>query len=426
MKVLVIGNGGREHSIIWKLSKSPNVEKIYCTIGNAGIFKQAEVLNIDVNDFGSLSYFATQKKIDYTFVGPEVPLAKGIVDYFNSKNLKIFGPSKKGAMLESSKAFAKDFMKKYGIRTAEYSAFDDFKSAHNFLKSWEDNKKIVVKADGLAAGKGVVMCQNKQEAEDAVKAMMQDKVFGDSGTKIVFEEWLEGEEVSVLVFTDGKHFSIMPPAQDHKRVGDGDTGLNTGGMGAYAPAPIATPELIKSINDDILPKILTGFQKEKIDYKGVLYIGFMIVKGQPYVLEFNCRFGDPETEAILPLLETDLSDIVVHILEGRLNEIDIKWSNKASVCVVLSSGGYPEKYDTGIPIYGLDKISEDEAIVFHAGTAKDLENEPVTSGGRVIAMTSVAEDIKSAIYKVYKAVEKVKFMKMHYRKDIAQRALKNG
>jgi len=270
------------------------------------------------------------------------------------------------------------------------------------------------------------MCQNKEEAEIAIKEMMQDKAFGDAGEKIVFEEWLEGEEVSVLSFTDGKSFSIMPPAQDHKRVGDGDTGLNTGGMGAYAPAPIATPELMKNIKADILPKILTGFQKENIDYKGILYIGFMIVKGQPYVLEFNCRFGDPETEVILPLLETDLSDIVVHILEGKLNEIDIKWSNKYAVCVVLSSGGYPEKYDTGIPIYGLDKISEDEAIIFHAGTAKDLENEPLTAGGRVLVLTSVADSIKLAIDKVYKSVEKVKFLKMHYRKDIAQRALKNG
>ncbi|MFA7675118.1 MAG: phosphoribosylamine--glycine ligase [Endomicrobiia bacterium] len=427
MKVLVIGNGGREHSIVWKLSKSPNVEKIYCTIGNAGIFKQAEILNIDASDFISLSYFVIQNKIDYTFVGPEVPLAKGIVDYFHSKNLKIFGPSKKAALLESSKSFAKDFMKNYSIPTAKYFAFDDFKLAQDFLKTcWEDNKKIVVKADGLAAGKGVVMCQNKEEAEIAIKEMMQDKAFGDAGEKIVFEEWLEGEEVSVLSFTDGKSFSIMPPAQDHKRVGDGDTGLNTGGMGAYAPAPIATPELMKNIKADILPKILTGFQKENIDYKGILYIGFMIVKGQPYVLEFNCRFGDPETEVILPLLETDLSDIVVHILEGKLNEIDIKWSNKYAVCVVLSSGGYPEKYDIGIPIYGLDKISEDDAIIFHAGTAKDLENEPLTAGGRVLVLTSVADSIKLAIDKVYKSVEKVKFLKMHYRKDIAQRALKNG
>ncbi|MFA7074750.1 MAG: phosphoribosylamine--glycine ligase, partial [Endomicrobiaceae bacterium] len=264
------------------------------------------------------------------------------------------------------------------------------------------------------------------EAEDAVKAIMQDKTFGDSGTKIVFEEWLDGQEVSVLAFTDGKTFSVMPPAQDHKRIGDGDRGLNTGGMGAYAPAPLATPELMEKINSDILPKILSGLQKENIDYKGVLYIGFMIVQGEPYVLEFNCRFGDPETEAILPLLETDLSDIFVNTIEGRLGEVNIKWSDKSAVCVVLSSGGYPEKYDTGIPIYGLDKISEDDAIVFHAGTAKDLENEPVTAGGRVVALTSVADDIKSAIDKVYKAVEKVKFMKMYYRKDIAQRALKNG
>ena len=426
MKFLVIGNGAREHSIIWKLSKSPGVEKIYCTVGNAGIFKQAEIINIEPNDFFALSRFVINNKIDYTIVGPEVPLANGIVDYFNNKDLKIFGPTKQGTMLESSKSFAKDFMKKHDIPTARYFSFGDLKSALNFLdKSW-DKEKIVVKADGLAAGKGVIMCNTKKQAEEAVKEMMQDKVFGNAGEKVVFEEWLEGEEVSVLVFTDGKSFSIMPAAQDHKRIGEGDTGLNTGGMGAYAPAPVATQELIEDIKMNIMPKILQGLKKENIIYKGILYIGFMLVKGEPYVLEFNCRFGDPETEAVLPLLETDLADIIVHVIDEKLDEINIKWSDKASVCVVLSSGGYPENYEKGIPIYGTDDISEDEAIVFHAGTKKDLENEPVTSGGRVFAVTAVAENINLAIDKVYKAVSKIKFHKMYYRKDIAQRALKNG
>ena len=344
MKFLVIGNGGREHAIVWKLAQSHKVDKIYCTLGNAGISKQAEIVNIKVDDFENLSKFAIENKIDYTFVGPEVPLALGIVDFFNAKSLKIFGPSKKGALLEASKSFAKDFMRKYNIPTAQYHTFTDFNSAKTFLENeWEENKKVVVKADGLAAGKGVVMCHNRQEALVAIKEMMQDKSFGSAGDKIIFEQWLEGQETSILAFVDGKHFSIMPAAQDHKRVNDGDKGLNTGGMGAYAPAPVATPELLKQVKEQVMPNIMNGLQKENIDYKGILYIGFMVDNGKPYVLEFNCRFGDPETQIILPLLETDLADIVEHIIAGTLNEIDIKWSNKSAVCVVLASGGYPEK-----------------------------------------------------------------------------------
>ncbi|MDD3730630.1 MAG: phosphoribosylamine--glycine ligase, partial [Endomicrobiaceae bacterium] len=325
MKVLVVGNGGREHAIVWKLSQSSKIQKIYCTIGNSGIEKLAETVKIKSDDINSLAAFAAKENIDYTFVGPEVPLALGIVDYFKEKNLKIFGPSKKGAMLEASKSFSKNFMKKYEIPTAEYASFEDFKQAKDFLDKWPEDKKIVVKADGLAAGKGVVMCQNRKEALNAAEQMMLSKAFGDSGTKIVFEEWLEGEEVSVLLFTDGKFFEIMPPAQDHKRIGEKDTGLNTGGMGAYAPAPIATEKLLKDIKENIVPKILEGLQKEKIDYKGVLYIGFMIVKDRPYVLEFNCRFGDPETQVILPLLKTDLFDIMANTVNGTLGDLKIDW-----------------------------------------------------------------------------------------------------
>ena len=424
MKALVIGNGGREHAIIWKLAQSPKIEKIYSTIGNAGIQKQAEIINIKVDDFEALAEFVEKNKIDFTFVGPEVPLALGIVDFFNSKNLKIFGPSKKGAMLEASKSFAKDFMKKYNVPTAEYNVFTDFDKAYEFLNKQPEDKKLVVKADGLAAGKGVVMCQNRQQAIEAVKEIMQNKTFGSAGDKIIFEQWLQGQETSVLVFVDGNHFSIMPAAQDHKRVGDGDTGLNTGGMGAYAPAPVATEELLKQIKEKIMPNILDGLKKENIEYKGILYIGFMVDNGKPYVLEFNCRFGDPETQVILPLLETDLVDIVEHTIEGTLNKLDIKWSNKSAVCVVLASGGYPEKYDKNIKIFGLDTIKEDEAIVFHAGTKKTEKGDIVTSGGRVLVLTSIAENIKAAIDKVYKVIPKVNFDKMHYRKDIAQRALK--
>ena len=359
MKFLVIGNGGREHAIIWKLAQSPKVEKIYCTLGNAGISNQAEIINIKVDDFDGLVKFATENKIDYTFVGPEVPLALGIVDIFNANGLKIFGPSKRGALLEASKSFAKDFMQKYNIPTAQYHTFKDFNSAKNFLEtSWPENKKIVVKADGLAAGKGVIMCQNRQEALLALKEIMQDKSFGTAGNTIIFEEWLEGQETSVLVFVDGNHFSIMPPAQDHKRVGDGDTGLNTGGMGAYAPAPIATQELLNKVKQEIMPNIINGLHKENIDYKGILYIGFMVDNGNPYVLEFNCRFGDPETQVILPLLETDLVDIVENVIAGTLDKIEIKWSKKSAVCVVLASGGYPEEYEKNIKIYGLDNIKK--------------------------------------------------------------------
>jgi phosphoribosylamine--glycine ligase len=425
MKFLVIGNGGREHAIIWKLAQSPKVEKIYCTLGNAGISNQAEIINIKVDDFDGLVKFATENKIDYTFVGPEVPLALGIVDIFNANGLKIFGPSKRGALLEASKSFAKDFMQKYNIPTAQYHTFTDFNLAKNFLEtSWPEDKKVVVKADGLAAGKGVIMCKNRQEALLALKEIMQDKSFGTAGNTIIFEEWLEGQETSVLVFVDGKHFSIMPAAQDHKRVGDGDTGLNTGGMGAYAPAPIATQELLNKVKQKIMPDIINGLHKENIDYKGILYIGFMVDNGNPYVLEFNCRFGDPETQVILPLLETDLVDIVENVIAGTLDKIEIKWSKKSAVCVVLASGGYPEKYEKNIKICGLDNIKENEAIVFHAGTKKDETGNILTSGGRVLVLTSIADDIKSAIDKVYSVISKVNFDKMHYRKDIAQRALK--
>ena len=424
MKALVIGNGGREHAIIWKLAQSSKIDKIYSTLGNAGIQKQAEIVNINVDDFEALEKFATENKIDFTFVGPEVPLALGIVDFFNSKKLKIFGPSKKGAMLEASKSFAKDFMQKYNVPTAEYNVFTDFDRAYQYLNGLPEDKKIVVKADGLAAGKGVVMCQNRQQAIKALKDIMQDKTFGNAGNKIIFEQWLQGQETSVLVFVDGKHFSIMPAAQDHKRVGDGDTGLNTGGMGAYAPAPVATEQLLKQVKEQIMPNILNGLQKENREYKGILYIGFMVDDGKPYVLEFNCRFGDPETQVILPLLETDLVDIVEHTIDGTLDKIDIKWSKKAAVCVVLASGGYPEKYEKNIKISGLDTVREDEAIIFHAGTKINENGDVVTSGGRVLVLTALAENIKAAIDKVYKVIPKINFDKMHYRKDIAQRALK--
>jgi len=424
MKVLVIGNGGREHAIIWKLAQSPKVDKIYCTLGNAGISKQAEIIDIKVDDFEKLAKFAQENKIDFTFVGPEVPLAGGITDFFNLKNLKVFGPSKKGAMLEASKSFAKDFMKKYNVPTAEYNVFTDFNKALDFLNKQPEDKKLVVKADGLAAGKGVIMCQNRQQAVNAVKEIMQDKSFGSAGDKIVFEQWLNGQETSVLVFVDGKHFSIMPAAQDHKRVGDGDTGLNTGGMGAYAPAPVATEKLLKQVKEQIMPNIINGLQKENIDYKGILYIGFMVDNGNPYVLEFNCRFGDPETQVILPLLKTDLVDIVEHTINQTLDEIDIKWEDKATVCVVLASGGYPEKHEKNIEIFGLDTITENEAIIFHAGTKKNENGKIVTSGGRVLVVTAISDDIKSAIDKAYKVIPKIKFDKMHYRKDIGQRALK--
>jgi phosphoribosylamine--glycine ligase len=424
MKVLVVGSGGREHAICWKLLQSLRIEKVYCAPGNGGISQIAESVDISVTSFAKLADFVKANDIDFTFVGPEVPLSLGIVDYFKEKNLKIIGPSKDAARLESSKIYSKEFMHKYGIPTAQYNSFSNVDYALKFLETWETSKKVVVKADGLAAGKGVYMCNGRQEAINAVKQMMNGKVLGDAGSNIIIEEYIDGPELSYLVFTDGKTYSVMPASQDHKRIDDNDQGLNTGGMGAYAPAPLAMQELNKKVEDMIIGKVINGIKTEKLDYKGVLYVGIIMNGSVPYVLEFNCRFGDPETQAVLALLDTDFVDICQVILDEKLAELKINWKKEFSVCVVLASSGYPGNFQKGFEIKGLDNIKDKDTIVFHAGTK--LENGKfITSGGRVMDVVSTASDIKSAIDKVYSNVCKVNFDGVHYRKDIARRAL-NG
>ncbi|MCA6071203.1 MAG: phosphoribosylamine--glycine ligase [Endomicrobium sp.] len=422
MNLLVIGSGGREHAICWRFAKSSKVDKIYCAPGNSGISQIAESADIAADDFAKLADFVKANKIDFTFVGPEVPLSLGIVDYFQTKGLKIVGPSKNAARLESSKIYSKEFMLKYGIPTARYNNFANVGDALKFLESWEENKKVVVKADGLASGKGVYVCNGREDAKNAVKQMMSEKVLGDAGTSVIVEEYISGQELSYLMFTDGVSYSMMPASQDHKRIYDGNRGPNTGGMGAYAPAPLATDNVSKKV-DAIACKVIDGIKSEQLDYKGVLYIGIIMNDDSPYVLEFNCRFGDPETQAVLPLLDTDLTDICMAILNQKLSNITVSWKKEFSVCVVLASGGYPGSFKKGFEIKGIENINDKSTMVFHAGT-KFENGKFVTSGGRVLGITSVANNIKDAIDKVYVNVKLICFEDMYYRRDIAWESFK--
>jgi phosphoribosylamine---glycine ligase len=424
MKILVVGSGGREHALCWKIKRSSMTEEIYCAPGNAGIAQIARCVPLNAGDFPGLADFVKKKGIDLTVVGPEVPLAAGIVDYFKSRGLEIFGPDKKAANLEASKVFAKDIMKKYGVPTASYNVFSNTADALEFLKGVPIEKKLVVKADGLAAGKGVIICAKRQEAEDAVRQIMADKVFGSAGSEVVIEEFLEGEEVSVQIFLDGSSYSIMAAAQDHKRADDNDEGPNTGGMGAYAPAPLFDSALREKTEKKIIAPLIEGLKKEGIDYRGVLYIGLMVDRGEPWVLEFNCRFGDPETEVVLPLLETDLVEIMLKINAKQLDKIKLNWYNKSAACVVLASGGYPGNFEKGKEILGLEAaVARKDTVVFHAGTSS-AGNKTVTSGGRVLVVTSLGPDLRGAVSRAYDAAAKISFDKMHYRKDIAQKAFK--
>jgi phosphoribosylamine--glycine ligase len=425
MNILVVGSGGREHAVCFQFSKSRRVKKIYCAPGNAGTSQVAENLDILANDFGKLAAFARANRVDFTFVGPEIPLSLGIVDYFQSEGLEIIGPPKVAARLESSKIYSKEFMRKYDIPTARYKSSEDIDEALKFLENFEPQKKIVIKASGLAAGKGVYICNEKEEAKKIVRQLMSDKILGDAGASVVMEEYMDGHELSYLIFTDGISYSVMPVSQDHKRLNDNDDGPNTGGMGAYAPASLGTDELNKRVEDTIIRKVIYGIKSEKFDYRGILYIGIVVSNFTPYVLEFNCRFGDPETQAILPLLNTDLTDICLAILSKSLSSIDIKWKRKFSVCVVISSGGYPGKFKKNFEIEGIEKISDKNTVIFHAGT-KLKSGKCFTSGGRVLGITSVADNIKSAVCKVYESVGMVCFKNMHYRRDIAWRALDDG
>ena len=421
MKVLVIGGGGREHALAWKIAQSPLVTKLYCAPGNPGIAAHAECYDSPVSNLDALLSFALLRKIDLTVVGPEDPLSRGIVDLFESKGLKVFGPSKAAAQLEASKAFAKRIMDTYGIPTAKHAAFADVDAAIAYVR--EQGAPIVIKADGLAAGKGVTVARTETEAIDAVRAMMSDKVFGDAGSRVVIEECLVGEEASILAFCDGRTVVPMVPSQDHKPAYDGDTGPNTGGMGAYAPAPVVPKEMLPEIVRTVLQPCVDGMAAEGAPYKGVLYAGLMMTAQGPKVIEFNCRFGDPETQVVLPLLASDIVPVLLACCDGTLDRAPIEWSNDACVSVVMASGGYPGAFAKGMPITGIDIAERDEAVkVFHAGTKRGGD-AVVTNGGRVLNVTAIGPDIRRAIVSAYDAVSHIHFANAHYRADIGKKAL---
>ncbi|WP_058484842.1 phosphoribosylamine--glycine ligase [Defluviitalea phaphyphila] len=416
MKVLVIGGGGREHAIVWKLSQSKKISKIYCAPGNAGIEELAECVNIKATDIEALVDFAYNEQINFTIVGMDDPLMLGVVDKFEEKGLKIFGPNKKAALIEGSKAFAKELMKKYNIPTANYEVFTDYKAAIEYA----NNQKlpIVVKADGLALGKGVIICNTYKEAEEAIYEIMENKKFGEAGNKIVIEEFLTGHEVSVLSFCDGDTIIPMVSAQDHKRALDNDKGLNTGGMGTFSPSRIYTKEINDYCMEKIFKPTLKAMKEEGRPFTGILFFGLMITEDGVKVLEYNARFGDPEAQVVLPRLKGDLLEILEACVDKRLHEVKVEWEDNAAVCVILASGGYPLSYKKGYPIKGLDKFKDSkDIIVFHAGTAKK-EDEIVTNGGRVLGVTGIAKTLDEAIKIAYKGVEDINFEKMHYRRDI--------
>lgn len=414
MKVLVVGSGGREHAICYSLLKGKKVNAIYCAPGNAGISEIAQCLSIKDNDIDNLYKFAKENKIDLTIVGPEVPLVDGIVDKFEKENLRIFGPNKKCSMLEGSKAFSKEFMIKHDIPTAKYKEYMELDEAINEIDSF--GYPVVIKADGLAAGKGVVIAKDKEEGIKALREMMSDKKFGIAGEKIVIEEFLKGIETSILAFVDNNTIVPMESAKDHKKVYNNEEGPNTGGMGTFSPSNIYDEQLSHIVKKEVLDKTLKGFKDDNLNYKGILFIGLMITEDGPKVLEYNVRFGDPETQSVLLRLETDLIEIIEAILENRLNEIHIKYDEKNAVCVMLTSGGYPESYEKGKVITGLDKVDED-IVIFHSGT-KIINNKLVTNGGRVIGISAKGNSLEEASKKVYENIEKIKFEGMHYRTDI--------
>lgn len=414
MRVLIIGGGAREHGIAWKLSQSPSLTKLFCAPGNAGIADIAECIDIKADEIDRLLEFAAANKIDLTIVGPEVPLVMGVVDAFQQKGLCIFGPDKKAAQLEGSKAFAKDFMQKYKIPTARYRTYSNFEKAIAELKYFD--MPIVIKVDGLAAGKGVVIAQSRHEAVDAIYDIMSDKKFGDAGDIIVIEEFLQGKEVSVLAFIDGKTVVPMTSAQDYKRALNGDQGLNTGGMGAISPAFHYSADAEKKVCTEIIDKTMEALKAEGLNYNGVLYFGIMLTAYGPKVLEYNVRFGDPETEVLLPRLKSDLLEILKFVVQGNLAKADIQWSKDSAVCAVMASGGYPEEYQTGCIINGIEG-GQAVAAVFHAGT-RLAGNELVTAGGRVLVISALGENYDAARNKVYDAINKISFQNQHYRTDI--------
>ena len=421
MRVLVVGSGGREHALAWKIRQSPLVDKVFCAPGNGGISQIAECVDIKADDIAGLTAFASRNKIDLTVVGPEAPLSGGITDKFSANGLRVFGPSKEAARLESSKVFMKELAKKYGIPTAGFEVFTESVAAKKYIKGFKG--KFVVKADGLAAGKGVIVCSSKEEGLEAVEAMMERKIFKDAGKKVIIEECLEGEEASIIVVTDGKDAVPLASAQDHKRTLDGDKGPNTGGMGAYSPAPVVTDETMKAVMKDIIRPAIDGLSKEGIKYTGALYAGLMIDSSGPKLLEFNCRFGDPETQAILPRLKSDFVELIEASIDDEIDIASLQWDERPCVSVVISSGGYPGEYKTGFEIDGLDALEKmKDVYVFHAGTRTSGE-KTVTAGGRVLNVTALGSDIKDAIDRCYNAVNLIEFEGMHFRRDIGYRAL---
>jgi len=421
MQILVLGGGGREHAIVWKLAQSKKVTKIYCAPGNPGIAALAECVALDTTDNKGLAQWAKEHQIDLTVVGPEVPLVAGVADEFRAQGLAIFGPNARAAAIEGSKSFSKELMKKYNIPTAFFKVCNDLATAKAYVE--EKGAPIVVKADGLAAGKGVIVAMTKEEALAALEDIMAEHKFGTAGASVVIEEFMEGEEASLLAFTDGKIVVPMIAAQDHKRVDDGDKGLNTGGMGAYAPAPVLTDALRDKCMATIIRPVLKALEEEGRSYSGCLYAGLMIKGDSIKVVEFNARFGDPETQAVLPLLDGDLAEIMLACAQGTLRPEMVKWSNRAAVCVVMASGGYPGSYAKNIAITGLQEAGKlQDVVVFHAGT-KAANGQVVTSGGRVLGVTAVGDNIADAKEKAYAAVDRIHFENAHYRTDIAWRAL---
>jgi len=416
VKVLVVGGGGREHAIVWKISQSKRVSKIYCAPGNGGISDIAECVDIAATDIDGIVGFAKNNEIDLTVVAPDDPLALGMVNALEKEGLKAFGPTKEAAQIESSKVFAKRLMKKYNIPTAEYEVFDDYEKAKEYLETVD--YPTVIKADGLALGKGVIIAENKEQAENAIKQIMVEKIFGQAGNRVVIEEFLSGPEVSILTFTDGNTIVPMVSSQDHKRAYDGDQGPNTGGMGTFSPSRVYTPEIAREVEKTILKPTIEAMKQEGCPFKGVLYFGLMLTDKGVKVLEYNARFGDPETQVVLPRLKTDLIDIFTAIIDERLDKIDIQWETNAAVCVILASGGYPLSYNKGYEISGIEEVtSNPDILVFHAGTKKE-NGKFYTNGGRVLGVTAIADDLETAIEKVYRQVERIHFKDMHYRKDI--------
>jgi phosphoribosylamine--glycine ligase len=422
MRILVVGGGGREHALTWKLSSSPLVKKLYAAPGNAGMSELAECVKVKVDDLKGLADFAQRNSIDLTVVGPELPLTLGIVDEFERRNLKILGPSKEAAAIEGSKVFAKQFMNKHHIPTASFKIFDNPEKASDFVKASE--MPLVIKADGLAAGKGVMIVEDTSTALSSIQRIMVEKAFGESGSRIVVEDFLEGEEMTVLAFTDGQTIHSMPTSQDHKKIFEGDQGPNTGGMGAYAPTTIADEKLMARIYDEILEPTIAGLQSEGKTFKGILYAGLMLTEIGPKVMEFNCRFGDPETQVVLPLLKTDLAEVFLAIVDGELSLQDVEWNENYAVCVVLASAGYPGKYEKDKEVFGLNKVRGiQDVVVFHAGTKKE-GGRILTDGGRVLGITGTDVSMDKAIQKTYVAVDKIRFEGMQCRRDIGHRATK--